>query len=64
MRNLIITFSKKLFSKSGEEIRRLRQEFPWGDLQGMEHVCQLTNLIANSQLLKPFAGPILINVLI
>ena len=30
----------------------------------MEHICQVTNLIANKQLLKPFIEPILTNVLI
>ena len=30
----------------------------------MEHICLLTNLIVNSQLLKPFIEPILTNVLI
>ena len=30
----------------------------------MEHICQLTNLITNSQLLKTFIGPILTNALI
>ena len=29
----------------------------------MEHICQLTNLITNSQLLQPFVEPILMNVL-
>ena len=34
-----------------------------GGLKEMEHICQPTNLIANSQLLEPFIEPIL-NVLI
>ena len=33
-------------------------------LEEMQHFCQLTNLIANSQLLKLFIEPILTNVLI
>ena len=33
-------------------------------LEEMQHICQLTNLIANSQLLKLFIEPILTNVLI
>ena len=35
-----------------------------GRLEEMEHICQLTNLIANSQLLKSFIEPISTNVLI
>ena len=34
-----------------------------GGLEQIEHICQLTNLIANSQLLKQFIEPILTNVL-
>ena len=33
-------------------------------LEEMQHICQLTNLISNSQLLKLFIEPILTNVLI
>ena len=35
-----------------------------GGLEEMERIWQLTNLIANSQLLKPLIEPILTNVLI
>ena len=35
-----------------------------GGLEEMEHICQLTNLIANSQLLKLFIELILTNLLI
>ena len=34
-----------------------------GGLEEMEHICQLTNIITNSQLLKLFIEPILMNVL-
>ena len=35
-----------------------------GGFEGMENICQKTNFIANSLLLKPFIELILINVLI
>ena len=33
-------------------------------VEEMEQICQLNNLIADSQFLKPFTEPILTNVLI
>ena len=44
--------------------RDVEAVFSVGELEEMEHICQVTNLIANKQLLKPFREPILTNVLI
>ena len=35
-----------------------------GDLEEMEHICQLAYLIANNQLLKPVIEPVLTTALI
>ena len=79
MRNLIIikTSSKKLLKTRNSfencKIGRYRGKARhWEARQGkslpgkfgrMEHICQLTNQIAYSQLLKPFIEPILMTVL-
>ena len=80
MRNLIIitTFSKgrlqtrnyfkslespeENLGKTGDE--EVEDEVSLGGLEEMEHICQLTNLIANSLPLKPFLEPILTNIII
>ena len=73
MRNLIITTSSKeiletrnslKIAKSGAILAKQEIGVSLGRLDEMERICQLTNLIANSQLLKPFTEPISTNVLI
>ena len=79
MRNLIIitTSSKEImetiiFFKNLQNWRYLGKTGDWEVkarvslevLEEIEHSCELTNLIANNQLLKLFREPILTNVLI
>ena len=71
MRNLIITTasSKEILETRNYFKNLQKQEISWqnsrseglgisflGGLWKMERICQITNLIANSQLLKPFSG--------
>ena len=78
MRNLILitSFSKEILEtrnfleickigrylgKAGD--REVEGGVSQGKMEKMEHIYQLTSLIANSQLIKPFTEPILMNVL-
>ena len=79
MRNMIImtTSSKKLLKILLKILltickiqRYLGKTIDWEarvslrQFEGVENICQLTNLIANSQLLKPFIESVSMNVLI
>ena len=71
---IIITISSKLEillknCKIGrylnkKEDRKVDAGVSLGGVEEMEHICELTNLIVNRQLLKLFINPILTNVLI
>ena len=75
---IIITISFKEILETRNSLKNVQnREISWqnkrsgcwgsifrGRVGEMEHICQVTNLIANKQLLKPFIEPILTNVLI
>ena len=79
MRNVIIitTFFKEIMETRNSFKEFQNREICWknrkseveagvflGDLEEMEHICQLTYLIANNQLLKPVIEPVLTTALI
>ena len=79
MRNvIIITTSFKETMETRNSLKKLQsREICWqnrksdveaevslGGLEEMEHICQLTYLIANNQLLKPVIEPVLTTALI
>ena len=79
MRNVIIitTFFKEIMETRNSFKEFQNREICWknrkseveagvflGDLEEMEHICQLTYLIANKQLLKPVIEPVLTTALI
>ena len=58
-----ITETQKFFLKFAKsEDREVKARFSLERLEEMKHICQLTSLINNSRLLKPFIEPILMNV--
>ena len=79
MRNVIIitTFFKEIMETRNSFKEFQNREICWknrkseveagvflGDLEEMEHICQLAYLIANNQLLKPVIEPVLTTALI
>ena len=52
----------KIWKYLGKTDLKLKARVSLRELEEMKHICQLTNLITNSQLLKLFIEPILMNV--